>query len=218
MRYQDEEKEKAWRKKLSEKAKLRGNNGNTMKGKHHSDISKKKIGEAASNSSQITRDKISKANKNRKLSDDHKLKISSSLEGKNLSLDRRRNLSKAAIRYWESLSDEEKRSKVENWNPKFENTKPELIFSSILENAKIEFVKQKWIHGYRVDFLIPKQNLIIEVQGCYYHGCKLCGHNKEWQLIRRSDDLYRKSKLESLGYIVKFVWECELKTYAKGAR
>lgn len=35
------------------------------------------------------------------------------------------------------------------------------------------------LHGYR-DFIIPKLKLVVEVDGCYWHGCRICypAHNQ----------------------------------------
>ena len=57
------------------------------------------------------------------------------------------------------------------------------------------------------DFYVPAENLVIEVNGCFVHGCRDCGHGdelKEWKDLTRLDALTRA------GYNVDVVWEHEL--------
>jgi len=63
------------------------------------------------------------------------------------------------------------------------------------------------------DFLVPAENLIIEVNGCWVHGCRECfGHNDghgRHEMKRYKDDV-RERALRLAGYEVETIWEHEL--------
>lgn len=66
-----------------------------------------------------------------------------------------------------------------------------------------------------VDFLIG-QKLVVEAQGCYFHGCDKCQQPlSKRQLRRRSKDKYRFLFLTQAGYHVLPLWECEVKKRGK---
>ena len=50
---------------------------------------------------------------------------------------------------------------------------------------------------------------VIEVKGCYWHGCSQCGYNDEWHLEKRQRDATREAYLQEEGYQVKEIWEHE---------
>jgi hypothetical protein len=59
------------------------------------------------------------------------------------------------------------------------------------------------------DFINKETKQIIEVFGCYWHGCKKCKcHN---MYGKRQSDYYRISELKTLGYSVLVIWEHELR-------
>ena len=74
----------------------------TMKGKCHSDESKKKMSEAKKGRtlSEEHKRKLSEARKGRHFSEEHKRKISEALKGKHVSEETRRKLSEAAKKRW----------------------------------------------------------------------------------------------------------------------
>lgn len=71
------------------------------------------------------------------------------------------------------------------------------------------------------DIVLPKYKTIIFVNGCFWHmheGCKrsvLPSTNQDYwipKLTRNKDrDVINKEKLESMGWRVLVIWECELK-------
>jgi len=64
-------------------------------------------------------------------------------------------------------------------------------FSKILDSNRVEYVSQKHIGSYVVDFFIPKWNMVVEIDGFHhlgsYMGCK---------------DLEKQQKLKEMGYNV----------------
>ena len=63
---------------------------------------------------------------------------------------------------------------------------------SVLEEIGVRFSEQKFIKRYAYDFYLPDQNILIETDGCFWHGCSICGFNK---LDSNNDDI--KTQLAS---------------------
>jgi DNA mismatch endonuclease (patch repair protein) len=72
----------------------------------------------------------------------------------------------------------------------------------------------------RPDFFFPKLRLAIFVDGCFWHGCSLCGRIPKTRVKfwtekicsnRLRDDRIRR-KLRRSGYATVRIWEHELKT------
>lgn len=97
---------------------------------------------------------------------------------------------------------------AENSGP-WKDTKPELEMKHRLQERGIAYEHQKYIEGMCVDFYLPGQNQIIEVDGCWYHGCPDCFPNGGLRPDRFSE---RRQKLEALGYNIIRIWEHELGT------
>ena len=86
----------------------------------------------------------------------------------------------------------------------------ELEIHAMLKAEKIPFVKEKTISQCTVDiFIFPRT--VIELQGCYWHGCQSCSKKlsadqKKWQAA----DGRRHHVLRELGYDVILIWEHEV--------
>ncbi|MFA6689006.1 MAG: very short patch repair endonuclease [Sphaerochaetaceae bacterium] len=101
------------------------------------------------------------------------------------------------------------------------NTKPELIVRRFLFRKGFRFrLFDKRLPG-SPDIVLPKYRTVIFVNGCFWHGhdCRLSVQPKSnmqfWQTkIQRNKerDLRNRIRLESLGWRVMVVWECELRT------
>lgn len=69
------------------------------------------------------------------------------------------------------------------------------------------------------DFWFPEQRLAVFVDGCFWHGCPVCGrapksHTEFWTAKierNRAKDRRTTQKLESSGVRVLRIWEHELK-------
>lgn len=96
------------------------------------------------------------------------------------------------------------------------NTKPELKFKSILELNNIEFEQQyslQWIKGWKkwFDFYIPKLNLLIEIDGVYWHGKgKRFSELNDTQKHTRKNDKLKNELATSSGYNLIRIWEDEI--------
>lgn len=99
---------------------------------------------------------------------------------------------------------------------KHSGTKPEIKFKELLDLNKIEYKHQysvQWKKGWKkwYDFYIPCLNLLIEIDGTYWHGKGLKDSElNEQQLQSRLNDKQKmKLALES-GYNIIHIWEDEL--------
>jgi very-short-patch-repair endonuclease len=95
---------------------------------------------------------------------------------------------------------------------KFSNTKPELETKDILNKYGIEFEHQKIVNGKIYDFYLPDYNLLIEVDGNYWHSkgkCDIDILNKSLKNRRNGDRIKNKIALKK-GYRLFRVWEDEL--------
>lgn len=152
-----------------------------------------------------TRNKISKALKGERgsLSLEHRNKISKTLKGRTLSSEHKRNLSKAGIKYWDPLNDNERRKKMsKSAHIAMKSSSIEKKVKLQLLNYGIKFIQQKCLCGgkFYLDFWLPEYQLVIECNGDYWHS-----------LPRRVE---RDQRLEeyvlSKGKDILWLWEHEI--------
>jgi DNA mismatch endonuclease (patch repair protein) len=102
------------------------------------------------------------------------------------------------------------------------------------KNTKLELLVRKYLHaqGFRFrlhvsdlpgkpDLVLPKYRTVIFVNGCFWHGHKNCKYftvpktRTDWWLNKIhkniAKDLLNKDKLSNAGWVVIYVWGCELK-------
>ncbi|MGC3938747.1 very short patch repair endonuclease [Roseobacter sp. EG26] len=100
------------------------------------------------------------------------------------------------------------------------DTKPEILLRSLLHREGFRFrLHAPGLPG-RPDIILPKYRTAIFVHGCFWHrheGCSNATMPKTrtdfWtEKFRRTveRDQVKQSELESLGWQVLTVWECEL--------
>ncbi|WP_235430487.1 DNA mismatch endonuclease Vsr [Xanthomonas sp. MUS 060] len=99
------------------------------------------------------------------------------------------------------------------------NTSPEVIVRRAAHALGARFrLHQKSLSG-RPDIVFPSRKLCVFVHGCFWHrhpGCRLAstpGTNVDFWLekFRRNvdRDARKSEELESLGWRVEVIWECE---------
>uniref|UniRef100_A0A914LM09 DNA-directed DNA polymerase n=2 Tax=Meloidogyne TaxID=189290 RepID=A0A914LM09_MELIC len=78
---------------------------------------------------------------------------------------------------------------------------------------------EKRFGNYRVDGWVEERKLVIEVNGCCWHGCRKCFPDDEIRLpngvtagIQRERDEKRLEFIESFGVEVEVYWECEIRS------
>ena len=111
-----------------------------------------------------------------------------------------------------------------SWNMsqiKGKNTKPEVLVRKFLHSHGYRFrIHRKDLPG-KPDIVLPKYKTVIFVHGCFWHrheNCKYSStpktHTEFWEeKFRRNIERDRQNiaNLESLGWRVIIVWECEVK-------
>lgn len=93
-------------------------------------------------------------------------------------------------------------------------TWPEREFKKILKELKVEFEVQKIVGNKIFDFYIPHINLLVEVDGDYYHANpeKINLENvNRMQAKNMRNDKFKDSLALGLGYRIERVWENDLK-------
>lgn len=87
----------------------------------------------------------------------------------------------------------------------------ELRFKSELEKLGHPFVHQFVVGPFVVDFADPKTKLILQVDGCYWHGHLKCFPIPGPQQVKGiNKDKARTAYFKRLGWEVIHFWECEI--------
>ncbi len=105
---------------------------------------------------------------------------------------------------------------------KGKNTKPEELVRKYLFSQGFRYRKNDKRLPGSPDIVLPKYKTVIFVNGCFWHGHKGCRYfvwpetNKDFWKNKIETNIARDNKktatLESMGWKVITIWECELKT------
>lgn len=105
---------------------------------------------------------------------------------------------------------------------KSKNTKPEELVRKYLFSKGFRYRKNDKRLPGSPDIVLPKYKTVIFVNGCFWHGHEGCRYfvwpesNKDFWRNKIETNIARDNKktasLESMGWKVITVWECELKT------
>jgi len=100
-------------------------------------------------------------------------KISKALKGRKRPKEVLDKLNKGMLEYWSKPENCEQRrlDQVEHLRTRQINKKSKLEqrFENMLAELNIQFINQHPLNGYLYDFYIPKHNLLIEVDGDWFH-------------------------------------------------
>lgn len=95
-------------------------------------------------------------------------------------------------------------------NTKTKETAIELKFEGLLKINNIGYKKQYPVLGkFVVDFYVPSKNLIIECDGCYWHGCPIHFPNSVKKFKKTKN---KTSCLVREGYTVLNFWQHEIES------
>ena len=130
------------------------------------------------------------------------------------------NYERWLILYGKEVADK----KIESWSSKnkipcsSKDTKPEKVFALMLDKNNIFYEKQKSVKKYKCDFYIPEYNLIVEIDGDYWHAnpkkysaSDLIGPAKKTAREIWESDKTKTSDLVNEGYKVLRYWASDLK-------
>jgi DNA mismatch endonuclease, patch repair protein len=108
------------------------------------------------------------------------------------------------------------------------DTKIEVLVRSYLFRRGLRFRKNDKRYPGRPDVVLPRYHTIVFVNGCFWHmheGCSKFSMPKSnvefWtaKLVRNHErDVRQRAQLESEGWHVIVVWECELTTKLRDGR
>lgn len=179
-------------------------------GKKRSEDTKRKISKAHMRMKKPWVTNVSKVGI--KFSEEHKEKLSIAHLGKKHSEETKLKLRLISLGIKQSEETKKKNSlwHIQNPNRKFKKTAIELKIKSLLDSLKINYFSQHPLGNITiVDFYIPEKNLVIECDGCYWHGCPV--HFPDKYQERHIIDNEKTKKLETLGYKIIRFWEHEIK-------
>lgn len=93
-------------------------------------------------------------------------------------------------------------------------TEPERVFSEMMKELGVEIQCQKVINNKIYDFYIPSKNMMVEVDGDYWHANPLVYEGKELnktQLRNVKNDKFKDVLAKGNGFLLERVWEYDLK-------
>lgn len=95
------------------------------------------------------------------------------------------------------------------------DTKPQLIINNILDDLKIPYVREYNAKYYAIDNYLPNNNLMIEVQGDYYHSnpkrYSTIDNLNDTQLQRVGKDKAKHTYIKNQYQIeVLYLWESDI--------
>ena len=104
---------------------------------------------------------------------------------------------------------------------KSKGTSPELLVRSALRESGFPGYRLNYapIPG-RPDICYPGRKIAIFVNGCFWHRCPRCNlpipkHNSDFWIAKFDNNIKRdienKKVLESMGWTVFVIWECDIK-------
>lgn len=102
------------------------------------------------------------------------------------------------------------------------DTKPEMLVRKFLFSKGFRYrLHDKKLPG-KPDIVLPKYKTVIFIHGCFWHGHEGCRYyvvpktRTEWWLHKITNNINKDSAavmaLETMGWKVITVWECDLKT------
>jgi len=117
------------------------------------------------------------------------------------------------------MFDKQKRSEIMS-KVHSNDTSPEIRVRKLLHGMGYRFRLHRQDLPGKPDIVLPKYETVIFVHGCFWHGCPVCQHaqirpqtNTEYWNKKLDRTMVRDkengARLESLGWRVLVVWECE---------
>ena len=108
------------------------------------------------------------------------------------------------------------------------DTKPEVIVRKYLFSRGLRYRKNDKRYPGQPDVVLPKYNTVVFIHGCFWHKHDDCPHftmpkvriefwDAKFSRNKNRDEKNTKS-LESLGWRVIVVWECELRKPVRDER
>jgi len=116
---------------------------------------------------------------------------------------------KISSRLAKAIKDNSKRNKQLNTRANVGMTEPERLVKAILVEHEIEFQREYEIMGKFYDFYLPEKNVLIEVDGIYWHA-RDAGKLDYRQIKQRIEDSYKNSIAKASKKALVRIWEDEV--------
>lgn len=93
------------------------------------------------------------------------------------------------------------------------DSKLEESFSKMLDDEKISWINQYRIGEKKYDFYLPKYNILIEIDGDYWHSNSNTGFivDKKFKKKIFRNDILKNLLAEQNGFKLIRIWEADLK-------
>lgn len=160
-----------------------------MKGKRHSDETKKRmsLSQTGKTRTEETKRKIGEASRNRpSISEETRKNMSRSHLGHKTSEETKRKIGEKnkisckGKKQTESAKQKIREYQISHPNRSFKDTNIEKIAEEELKFRNINYKKQFPLYGIaKVDFYLPEHKIVIQCDGCFWHGCPTCDLRKE---------------------------------------
>jgi len=102
--------------------------------------------------------------------------------------------------YWNNLSYDEQSKIIGNLslyaNMARKDTKIEMIIKEVLDELKIEYIKNYKVSRYIFDFYLPNYNCVIECQGDYWHANPEIYNKENYTDVQKNNIKRDKRKLK----------------------
>lgn len=92
-------------------------------------------------------------------------------------------------------------------------TAPEKKFEKMMKKMGVKCEAQKILNDVIYDFYLPDHNVLVEIDGDYYHGNPKVyqeGDLNHMQIKNKKNDLYKDSLAKGLGYGLERIWEKDI--------
>lgn len=97
----------------------------------------------------------------------------------------------------------------------FKDTKPELKVQDWLDSKGVFYIPHvvcKWMQTrHQWDLYLPEDKLLIEINGCYWHGCPVCFPDKKIGKFDSALSQYRMIAKRN-GWDILVLWEHDIKS------
>jgi very-short-patch-repair endonuclease len=108
-----------------------------------------------------------------------------------------------------------KKKKLESQAKKMSNkmTSPEKVFAKMMKELDIKVETQKVLGNKIYDFYVPSKNMMVEIDGDYFHANPLIYEQKDlnkMQIRNVRNDKFKDVLAKGNGYEIERVWEYDL--------
>jgi very-short-patch-repair endonuclease len=92
-------------------------------------------------------------------------------------------------------------------------TAPERVFAEMMNELGVVFETQKVLSNKIYDFYIPSKNMMVEIDGDYFHANPIIYESKDlnkMQIRNVKNDKYKNTLAKGNGFELERVWEYDL--------